>query len=60
MLTNAGVALLRQQGDRIKLCCDATHDLGFQNFKLLALGALGVHFHKGEWKNNCAPRLCGV
>eukprot|EP00959_Pyramimonas_sp_CCMP1952_P461104 9481047-Pyramimonas_sp.AAC.1 len=27
MLTNAGVDLLRQQGARIRLCCDATHDL---------------------------------
>ena len=41
----------------VRLVCDATHDMGLQRWKLLALGVLAVHFVDGKWRAHASePR----
>eukprot|EP00959_Pyramimonas_sp_CCMP1952_P116165 2428480-Pyramimonas_sp.AAC.2 len=40
---------------KFKLCCDATHDKGLQQFKLISVGWLGVHYSHGQWDTTFIP-----
>ena len=53
-LAEAGVRYLA--GTTIaRLVIDATHDYGFQKWKLISVGFLGVYLAKGEWTTILIP-----
>ena len=42
-LLQDAVSFAARASGPLRLCCDATHDLGLQQWKLLSIGFLGVH-----------------
>ena len=54
-----GVAFAAMTKGPLRVCCDATHDIGVQKFKMLALGFLGVHFAGLPWGASGACRKLG-
>ena len=54
-LLRAGLTFAKNSNTTIRLCADATHDFGLQGWKLISVGLLGTHFHRGAWHVTFMP-----
>ena len=59
-LLQRAVQFSKTSGLPLRLCADATHDIGLQKWKLLAVGFLAAHFSRGAWRTTFVPMAYAI
>ena len=54
-LLEAAAAFANRSDGPLRLCSNATHDIGLQRWKLISVGFLGVHYHHAAWHVTLVP-----